>query len=112
MARAETMIAAEPKVVRREVLEYATSKSWKLLSADDATPLEFRWRSFVNLATRRQDITVTVEEGGPGETRVVVETQAKYKTVRQAYDWGHGQRLVNSLVAALDERHSASSGPR
>jgi hypothetical protein len=109
VARAETTIAATPGLVRREVLEYAASKRWKLLSPDDATTLEFRWRSFVNLAARRQDITVTIDDAGPADTRVIAETYAKYKGVRQPYDWGHGKRLVNALIAALDARRSATS---
>jgi hypothetical protein len=105
MARIEAIIAAPPQVVRTEVLEYAVQHRWKLIGDKDAEPLEFRWRSYVNLLSGRQEITVAMDARDVTHTCVVVETGAKYKAVNQQYDWGQGQRFASRLVESLSGSH-------
>jgi len=105
MASSEAIIEASSEAVRKEVLEYADQHRWKL-TADDSASLTFQMSG--GLASKRQDITVTVEAVGTSQTNVFVETQARARYgAKQLFDWGQGNRAATGLIDALKSNHQA-----
>jgi hypothetical protein len=101
MARKGAVIDASSEDVRKAVLEYANQQGWQLTGDDNAASLAFQWRR-TGLASRRQDITVTIESVATSQTNVFVETQARARYgMKQLFDWGQGDRAATGLIDTL-----------
>jgi hypothetical protein len=86
----------------------STQTSTAGASPATTTPDRSRSSSSGGLASKRQEVTVTLESVASSQTNVFVETQARARYgAKQLFDWGQGNRVASALIDALKSNRQA-----